>query len=278
MAAAADARQLIDKHLSLVQGIARKVKRSVGASSRSTTSSAMVRRGWSKRPSAIDGRAGVAFTTFAYYRIRGAMYDGLRTMGWTRGPTTPLPHGSAPTSSSARTPAGGGRARRGAGGRAAARLGRQGRGAGPSRGAPRRHRHRAHPAAGRGRDGRGREPPRPHASVDTERLSGCVREAITTLPPKERKLMELYYFADKTLEEAGAELGSPNPGLAASTPARSPCCARRCPTCWADIDKPPAGSRTSTFTAVRDDRIRDAAGDGGDHQTDEGDPGLTCVI
>src|SRR6185436_11792944 len=30
----------------------------------------------------FDSKQGVTFTTFAYYRIRGAMLDGLRTMGW----------------------------------------------------------------------------------------------------------------------------------------------------------------------------------------------------
>jgi RNA polymerase sigma factor for flagellar operon FliA len=49
--------------------------------------------------------------------------------------------------------------------------------------------------------------PAPDAAVDSHRLSRRVREAIVGLPPKERKLMELYYFADKNLEEAGAELG-----------------------------------------------------------------------
>jgi RNA polymerase sigma factor for flagellar operon FliA len=34
-----------------------------------------------------------------------------------------------------------------------------------------------------------------------------VREALAGLPEKERRLMELYYFADMKLEEAGAKLG-----------------------------------------------------------------------
>jgi RNA polymerase sigma factor for flagellar operon FliA len=34
-----------------------------------------------------------------------------------------------------------------------------------------------------------------------------VRRAVATLPEKERRLVELYYFEDKTLEQAGAELG-----------------------------------------------------------------------
>src|SRR4029079_8955055 len=49
--------------------------------------------------------------------------------------------------------------------------------------------------------------PAADAAVDTARLSRRVREAMTALPEKERRLMELYYFGDKNLEEAGAELG-----------------------------------------------------------------------
>jgi len=49
--------------------------------------------------------------------------------------------------------------------------------------------------------------PAPDAAVDTGRLSRRVREAVAQLPDKERELMQLYYFADKTLEEAGAALG-----------------------------------------------------------------------
>ena len=49
--------------------------------------------------------------------------------------------------------------------------------------------------------------PAPDAAVDTRRLSRRVREALTTLPEKERQLMELYYFGEKNLEEAGAAAG-----------------------------------------------------------------------
>ena len=38
-------------------------------------------------------------------------------------------------------------------------------------------------------------------------MAARVRQAVAALPEKERRLMELYYFADKNLEEAGAELG-----------------------------------------------------------------------
>jgi RNA polymerase sigma factor for flagellar operon FliA len=49
--------------------------------------------------------------------------------------------------------------------------------------------------------------PAPDASLDTGRLSARVREAVKRLPDRERQLMELYYFADKNLEEAGAVMG-----------------------------------------------------------------------
>jgi len=49
----------------------------------------------------------------------------------------------------------------------------------------------------------------PPPDADLTRLQDTVRvrKAIETLPEKERRLMELYYFAEKNLEEAGAELG-----------------------------------------------------------------------
>jgi RNA polymerase sigma factor for flagellar operon FliA len=47
----------------------------------------------------------------------------------------------------------------------------------------------------------------PDAAIDSGRLGKRVRQAIQTLPERERRLMELYYFADKNLEEAGKVLG-----------------------------------------------------------------------
>src|SRR4029078_10949958 len=77
-----NAKTLVSNHMSLVHGIARKVKRSVGASIEFDYVVGYGAKGLVEAAERYDGRAGVAFTTFAYYRIRGAMYDGLRTMGW----------------------------------------------------------------------------------------------------------------------------------------------------------------------------------------------------
>ena len=71
-----------EKHLALVQAIARKVKRTLGGAIEVDDLVGYGRKGLVEAAERFDGRAGVAFTTFAYYRIRGAMYDGIRAMGW----------------------------------------------------------------------------------------------------------------------------------------------------------------------------------------------------
>ena len=43
--------------------------------------------------------------------------------------------------------------------------------------------------------------------LDLGRLGRRARDAVAKLPERERQLIELYYFAEKNLEEAGAALG-----------------------------------------------------------------------
>jgi RNA polymerase sigma factor FliA len=80
--AASEVNQLVEKHLSLVQAIARKVKKTLNASIELDDLVGYGAKGLVEAAERFDARHGVAFTTFAYYRIRGAMYDGLRVMGW----------------------------------------------------------------------------------------------------------------------------------------------------------------------------------------------------
>jgi RNA polymerase sigma factor for flagellar operon FliA len=204
-----NAKTLVSNHMSLVHGIARKVKRSVGASIEFDDLVGYGAKGLVEAAERYDGRAGVAFTTFAYYRIRGAMYDGLRTMGWysradyaryraeeranellrthtdQEGLARAEPPGDEPP------PARDAKAEALA---AAAEL---------LANVATVHITSLAAAATIADESL----PAPDASVDTQRLSSRVREAIGGLPAKERRLMELYYFAEKTLEEAGAELG-----------------------------------------------------------------------
>ena len=49
--------------------------------------------------------------------------------------------------------------------------------------------------------------PNAEAGIEMGQLGVRVREAMRTLPEKEKRLMELYYFEEKNLEEAGSMLG-----------------------------------------------------------------------
>jgi RNA polymerase sigma factor for flagellar operon FliA len=49
--------------------------------------------------------------------------------------------------------------------------------------------------------------PSPDATIDSGRMSLRLRAAIRSLPARERRLMDLYYYSSKNLEEAGQEMG-----------------------------------------------------------------------
>jgi RNA polymerase sigma factor for flagellar operon FliA len=206
--AASDTNQLVEKHLALVQGIARKVKRTLGAAIEIDDLVGYGSKGLVEAAERFDGRAGVAFTTFAYYRIRGAMYDGIRAMGWysradyaryraeERANQYLQNQADREGAARAENPGAAGGAKPEAGETLAAV-------AEVLSGVATIH-ITSLEAASRVAD---ESVPAPDAAVDTLRLSRRMREALTKLPAKERQLMELYYFADKNLEEAGAELG-----------------------------------------------------------------------
>jgi RNA polymerase sigma factor for flagellar operon FliA len=201
---------LVEKHLPLVQSIARKLKAQITARIDYDDLIGYGSKGLIEAAERFDPKHGVAFTTFAYYRIRGAMLDGLRTMGWysradyaryraeeraneylqnqsdregaaATGPKETTAAPSANTSTEATL------------GSLAAVLGSIAT---------------VHitslEAASTVADER---LPAPDAQLDTGRLSARLRDAVKALPDRERNLMELYYFADKNLEEAGAAMG-----------------------------------------------------------------------
>jgi RNA polymerase sigma factor for flagellar operon FliA len=213
---------LVQQHLGLVQSIARKLKRQITARIDFDDLVAYGSKGLIEAAERYDARHGVVFTTFAYYRIRGAMLDGLRTMGWYS------------RADYARY-----RAEERANEYLQNRSDREGAEAsGPREGAPAPDRLAGAGAAGV-EPGRGgvaanlasiaeilggiatvhitsleaaaavadESLPAPDASIDTRRLGARVRQAVAKLPQKERQLMELYYFGGKNLEEAGGAMG-----------------------------------------------------------------------
>jgi len=206
-----DRDQLIQQHLSLVQSVARKLKKQITARVEFDDLVGYGSKGLIEAAERFDPRHGVAFTTFAYYRIRGAMLDGLRTMGWYS------------RADYARY-----RAEERANEYLQNHADREGAQAvGPREGAPSAgppgptveatlssvaeilggiatvHITSLEAAASVADD----TLPAPDASLDTGRLGARVRVALQKLPDKERQLMELYYFAGKNLEEAGGAMG-----------------------------------------------------------------------
>jgi RNA polymerase sigma factor FliA len=207
--AASDKDDLVRKHLGLVEAIARKVKRTLGGAMEVDDLIGYGRKGLVEAAERFDGRAGVAFSTFAYYRVRGAMYDGIRAMGWYSRADYARYRAEERANEYLRNRAereGAGQAQAGAAG---------GTSPSPSEAATLAEVHEilssvatvhitSLEAASSVPD---ESLPAADVAVDNHRLSRRVRQAVAALPDKERRLMELYYFADKNLEEAGAELG-----------------------------------------------------------------------
>ncbi|HEY4393121.1 MAG TPA: sigma-70 family RNA polymerase sigma factor [Polyangia bacterium] len=207
--AASDVNRLVEQHLSLVQAIARKVKKTLNASIELDDLVGYGSKGLVEAAERFDARHGVAFTTFAYYRIRGAMYDGLRAMGW----YSRADHARYRAEERANEYL---RNRADREGAADAQAGAAGAGQKPGdadarlaevneilSGIATVHITSLEAASSVPDESL----PAPDVAVESRRMSRRVREAVTALPDKERRLMELYYFADKNLEEAGAELG-----------------------------------------------------------------------
>jgi RNA polymerase sigma factor for flagellar operon FliA len=75
--------RLIQEHLGYVRSIAAKVKQSLQAPQLDFDELvAFGSKGLVEAAQRFDPTRGVAFTTYSYYRIRGAIFDGLRQTGW----------------------------------------------------------------------------------------------------------------------------------------------------------------------------------------------------
>lgn len=81
-AAAFDRDALIEQHRSYARALAIKVMRTLPSSVELSDLVAYGEVGLVEAAERYDPRRGVAFSTFAHYRIKGAIYDGLREMGY----------------------------------------------------------------------------------------------------------------------------------------------------------------------------------------------------
>lgn len=206
---ARDRDRLVQQHLGLVQSVARKLRKQITARIDFDDLVGYGSKGLIEAAERFDPAHGVAFTTFAYYRIRGAMLDGLRTMGWySRADYARYRAEERATeylqNQAEREGAGASGTREGAADADAGTVeGKLSAIAELLSGVATVHITSLEAAAAVADD----RLPAPDASLDTGRLSARVRDAVGKLPDRERQLLELYYFADKNLEEAGAVMG-----------------------------------------------------------------------
>lgn len=151
--------------------------------------------GLAQAAAAFDATLGVTFETFAYYRIRGAVFDGLRK-------SSGLPRRS--------------RARIAAEAAADALVQEEGRAAGTNAEAAAQGFANAirglgivFAASGMDRDA-GPEPAAPDTAADSlelRELRERLREAIASLPDELRSLVESLYLEEKSMTECAARLG-----------------------------------------------------------------------
>lgn len=196
--------QLVEQHLPLVHSIAAKLRGRLGKTMEPGDLIGYGTQGLVEAAKKYDPKHGVAFSTFAYYRIRGAMFDGMRTMAWYSRSDYARFRAEERENEYLANAADRDGAERAArttaatdkaellediadllGGVAAVHIASL---------------HAAHDLV----DDRAEAADDLAASAE-ERAR--VREALDKLPKKERQLMDLYYFGDMSLDAAGAKLG-----------------------------------------------------------------------
>jgi RNA polymerase sigma factor FliA len=196
--------QLVEQHLHLVHAIAAKLKGRLGKTMEPGDLVGYGTQGLVEAAKKYDPKHGVAFSTFAYYRIRGAMFDGMRTMAWySRSDYARFRAEERENAYLANA------ADRDGAERAARTVTATDKGevlediADILGGVAAVHIASLH-AVQELADDRFEAADDLAASAE-ERAR--VREALDKLPKKERELIELYYFADMSLDSAAAKLG-----------------------------------------------------------------------
>jgi RNA polymerase sigma factor FliA len=183
-------------HQELVEKVVRRLSRELDLSCDPEDLRAWGQQGLLEAQQRFDAGRGVRFTTFAYYRVRGAVIDGVRKQGWLRRRayaklkayeaadrvSEPVAETEAQVAST--TPA--------------ARAAQIGDILGKISAAY------LLSALGQGDDD---QPESPEDQVDTAMTRKQVQRDLAELPERERVLLEAVYFEGLTIEEAGARLG-----------------------------------------------------------------------
>jgi RNA polymerase sigma factor FliA len=84
IAARDESHRLIEENLEYVKALAHQMHHTIHGSVEFDELVAMGNQGLVKAARDFDPLRGAAFRTYAYYKIRGAMFEGLRVMSWSR--------------------------------------------------------------------------------------------------------------------------------------------------------------------------------------------------
>jgi RNA polymerase sigma factor for flagellar operon FliA len=197
----ADDDRFIEEYRPLVHSIAQKLRTQLDLQGDPEDLAAYGFRGLLEARSRYDASRGVQFNTFAYYRIRGAILDGVRKMAWLPRRTYDRAR-SAEATDQVTEPLG---AARGAAGPAARledtlqtlddALGRIA--------AAHTLATSTEPSSDSEHQGR----PDPEEQAIGGQDQAQLREALATLPERERALIEGFYFEDRRFDEVAQELG-----------------------------------------------------------------------
>ena len=205
---AADRQKLVDANVPFVRSIASKIKDQLPREIEFDDLYNFGMQGLLEAAERYDRRHGVTFQTFAYYRVRGAMFDGLRNMGW-------LPRheyarlrfeerAAAYLTNLSEREAGAGVAAEAA---AVVNIEDEVRQVAEALGGVAAifvttmegQKEKGDVATGM--------TPTPQVDIERQERDVAVEAALRELPDKERRLLQLYYFEDRPLEEVGKIMG-----------------------------------------------------------------------
>jgi len=186
--------QILEKYGPYVRSLAAQVRKQFNSQFEMDELVAWGQVGLLEAADRFDARVGANFLTFAHYRIKGAIYDGLRKMGVLKGQAAASERANAYlTNLSDRGGGGGGSVDDDVREISSAVAGLA----------------MVFATSLEGTEGLQVSDDQMPADerLELEQMRRRVRAAIEKLPEKERKLLQGYYFQNRTLEEAGAEIG-----------------------------------------------------------------------
>lgn len=196
--------RLVEEHLHLVQTLATKLRRLLGKTMEPGDLVGYGTQGLIEAAKKYDPALGTPFAVFANYRIRGAMFDGMRAMGWYS--RTEYARFRAEERAAEYLASAGEResSERKAGTQAPKDKAEVLEDIAELLGGVAAVHITSMESAGEIPDERFKAPD--DRAADRE-SAARIAEAVATLPDKEKDLVRLYYYSDMSLEDAGSKLG-----------------------------------------------------------------------